>query len=61
MGELSMTSAVARGDCEVDQLSRQDLKRLMNQHPTLSDLILLEASRAGVFAAGDVRSGSEAV
>src|SRR5438132_10823210 len=40
MGGPAVASAVARGDCEVYEFSRPDLKRILNQRPALSDLII---------------------
>jgi thioredoxin reductase (NADPH) len=40
MGAPAMNSAVARGDAEVYELSREALGRLLNQRPALSDLLL---------------------
>src|SRR5205823_11672371 len=40
MGGPAVASAVARGDCEVYELSKADLKRILNQRPALSDLII---------------------
>src|SRR5712691_1536627 len=40
MGGPAVASAVARGDCEVYELSREALKLVLNQRPALSDLIL---------------------
>jgi thioredoxin reductase (NADPH) len=39
-GGRAMASAVARGDCEVYELTRKDLKRVLNHRPSLSDIIL---------------------
>jgi thioredoxin reductase (NADPH) len=35
-----VVSAVARGDCEVYELPREALRRLLNQRPALSDILL---------------------
>src|SRR5207302_6824202 len=40
MGAPAVASAVARGDCEVYEISRDALKRLLNQRPALSDILL---------------------
>src|SRR5712692_2235655 len=40
MGGPAVASAVARGDCEVYEFSKADLKRILNQRPALSDLII---------------------
>src|SRR5205823_5554813 len=40
MGGMSVASAIGRGDGEVYELSRAALKRLLNQRPALSDIIL---------------------
>src|SRR6266700_6912495 len=40
MGGPAVASAVARGDCEVYDFSKTDLKRILNQRPALSDLII---------------------
>jgi len=39
-GRSSIVSAVARGDCEVDEVSRDALRGALNQCPVLSDIIL---------------------
>src|SRR5262245_5462416 len=39
-GAPSVVSAIARGDCEVYEVSGEDLRRVLNQCPTLSDIIL---------------------
>jgi thioredoxin reductase (NADPH) len=39
-GAASVVSAVARGDCEVYEMSNEALRRVLNQCPTLSDIIL---------------------
>ena len=39
-GRSSIVSAVARGDCEVDEVSREALRGALNQCPVLSDIIL---------------------
>jgi len=39
-GNPSVVSAVARGDCEVYEISRDTLRRTLNQCPDLSDIIL---------------------
>jgi thioredoxin reductase (NADPH) len=39
-GRISVVSAVARGDCEVDVVSRDALRGALNQCPVLSDIIL---------------------
>ncbi len=39
-GSPSLVSAVARGDCEVYELSPDALRQLINHHPELGDLIL---------------------
>ena len=39
-GVPAVVSAVARGDCEVYQIAQDDLRRILNQCPTLSDIIL---------------------
>src|SRR5947209_5129116 len=40
IGGRAVASAVARGDCEVYEFSKPDLKRILNQRPALSDLII---------------------
>jgi thioredoxin reductase (NADPH) len=40
LGLPSMVSAIARGDCEVYEISTEALRRALNQCPTLSDIIL---------------------
>src|SRR6266571_9527367 len=40
MGGPAVASAVARGDCEVNELSREALKHVLNQRPALGDLII---------------------
>src|SRR3989475_1235542 len=40
MGGPAVASTVARGDCEVYEFSRAALKRILNQRPALSDLII---------------------
>src|SRR6266567_1058749 len=40
LGAPAVNSAIARGDTEVYELSRAALKRLLNQRPALSDLLL---------------------
>jgi len=39
-GNPSVVSGVARGDCEVYEISRDALRQTLNQCPTLSDIIL---------------------
>ena len=39
-GAPAVVSAVARGDCEAYQIAPDDLRRILNQCPTLSDIIL---------------------
>ena len=39
-GRASVISAVAKGDCEVDEISREALKGALNQCPILSDIVL---------------------
>lgn len=39
-GRASVISAVARGDCEVDEVSGDTLRATLNQCPLLSDIIL---------------------
>src|SRR5713101_5572341 len=39
-GRASIVSAVARGDCEVLEVSRDALRAALNQCPILSDIIL---------------------
>src|SRR6266849_6125747 len=39
-GRSSIVSAVARGDCEVNEVSREALRGALNQCPVLSDIIL---------------------
>ena len=39
-GRASIVSAVARGDCEVYEVSRDALQGALNQCPILSDIIL---------------------
>jgi thioredoxin reductase (NADPH) len=39
-GARAVASAVARGDCEVYELSLEALRRVLNQRPALSDIIL---------------------
>jgi thioredoxin reductase (NADPH) len=39
-GRASVISAVARGDCEVDEVSGETLRGALNQCPALSDIIL---------------------
>src|SRR5258708_3476284 len=39
-GAPAVVSAVARGDCEAYQIAPDDLRRMLNQCPTLSDIIL---------------------
>ena len=39
-GRASVISAVARGECEVDEVSGDALRGVLNQCPTLSDIIL---------------------
>jgi thioredoxin reductase (NADPH) len=39
-GAPAVVSAVARGDCEVYEIASDDLRRVLNQCPTLSDIIL---------------------
>src|SRR5437588_7434453 len=39
-GNPSVVSGVARGDCEVYEISRDTLRQTLNQCPTLSDIIL---------------------
>ena len=39
-GRASVISAVARGDCEVDEVSGETLRGALNQCPVLSDIIL---------------------
>lgn len=39
-GAPAVVSAVARGDCEVYQIASADLRRIINQCPTLGDIIL---------------------
>ena len=61
-GNPSVVSAAARGECEVYEVSADALRQVLNQCLELSDIILqafiLETSRRGVFAAGDVRADS---
>jgi thioredoxin reductase (NADPH) len=40
VGSRAMASAVAQGDTEVYELSRHALKRLLNERPALSDILL---------------------
>src|SRR5690349_7623886 len=40
LGSPAVNNAIARGDTEVYELSRGALKRLLNQRPALSDLLL---------------------
>ncbi len=39
-GAPAVVSAVARGDCEAYQIAPDDLRRILNQCPALSDVIL---------------------
>src|SRR5438270_10541984 len=39
-GNPSVVTAIARGDCEVYEISRDTLRQTLNQCPTLSDIIL---------------------
>ena len=39
-GNPAVVSAIARGDCEVYQISGDALRRVLNQCPTVSDIIL---------------------
>src|SRR5438105_10508414 len=39
-GAPSVVSAIAQGDCEVYEVSGDDLRRVLNQCPVLSDIIL---------------------
>ena len=39
-GNPSVVSAIARGDCEVYEISRDALRQALNQCPDLSDIIL---------------------
>ena len=39
-GAPAVVSAVARGDCEVYAVASADLRRIINQCPTLGDIIL---------------------
>lgn len=39
-GNPAVVSAVARGDCEVYEIAGDDLRRVLNQCPTVSDIIL---------------------
>jgi len=39
-GGRAMASAVARGDCEVYELTREALRQVLNQRPALGDLLL---------------------
>src|SRR5436305_14672517 len=39
-GAPSVVSAIAKGDCEVYEISGDDLRRVLNQCPVLSDIIL---------------------
>ena len=39
-GNPSVVGAVARGDCEVVEISREALRQVLNQCPTMSDIIL---------------------
>jgi thioredoxin reductase (NADPH) len=40
LGLPAMVSAIARGDCEVYEISGEALRRVLNQCPSLSDIIL---------------------
>jgi thioredoxin reductase (NADPH) len=39
-GAASMFSAIARGDCEVLEITSQELRHVLNQSPALGDIIL---------------------
>ena len=39
-GSPAVVSAVARGDCEVYEVSPDALRQLLNHHPDLGDIIL---------------------
>jgi thioredoxin reductase (NADPH) len=39
-GNPALVSAIARGDCEVFQISRASLREILNHHPDLGDIIL---------------------
>ncbi len=39
-GNPSVVTAIARGDCEVYEISRDTLRQTLNQCPTLSDIVL---------------------